>query len=137
MPTKAQGAVDTSSPTKQQDLHYSEKQPIALPTTPTLKTSNLFTYLHNHSSSSTGATSVLQLLLLSSNSLFSHSSKHYHKNGYLFLASLCTFPQKSLLAMVVVSLIILIHASQFPCDHSHHWDPSNHSYPSHLSNTSL
>jgi hypothetical protein len=55
------------------------------------------------------------------------------KNGYLFLTSLCTFPRKSLLAMVVVSLIILIHASQFPCDHSHHWDPSNHSYPSHLS----
>jgi phospholipase/lecithinase/hemolysin len=31
LPTKAHGTADTSLPTKQQDLHYLEKQPIALP----------------------------------------------------------------------------------------------------------
>jgi len=111
LPTKAQGAVDTSSPTKQNRPTLFGKTTHRTSNSYTKKTSNLFTYLHNHSSSSTGATSVLQLLLLSSNSLFSHSSKHYRKK---ILASLCTFPRKSLLAMVVVSLIILIHASQIP-----------------------
>jgi len=115
------------------DLHYSEKQPIALPT-PTLKTSNLFTYLHNHSSSSTGATSVLQLLLLSSNSLFSHSSKHYRKKWLPISCEFMHFPTK----------IPLGNGGGFfdhphPCITNSHviipitWDPSNHSYPSHLS----
>ncbi len=96
------------------DLHYSEKQPIALPT-PTLKKLQTYSLIY---------TTILQAPLVPP---LSYSSSfyppilcsHIHqsttaKNGYLFLASLCTFPRKSLLAMVVVSLIILIHASQIP-----------------------
>ncbi len=117
------------------DLHYSEKQPIALPT-PTLKKLQTYSLIY---------TTILQAPLVPP---LSYSSSfyppilcsHIHqstttKNGYLFLASLCTFPRKSLLAMVVVSLIILIHASQIPMWSiiPITWDPSNHSYPSHLS----
>ncbi len=134
LPTKAQGAVDTSSPTKQNRPTLFGKTTHRTSNSYTKKTSNLFTYLHNHSSSSTGATSVLQLLLLSSNSLFSHSSKHYRKKWLPISCEFMHFPTK----------IPLGNGGGFfdhphPCITNSHviipitWDPSNHSYPSHLS----
>ncbi len=56
------------------------------------------------------------------------------KNGLPISCEFMHFPTKNPSSQWSCSrLIILIHASQFPCDHSHHWNPSNHSYPSHLS----